>query len=214
MGLARGFLLANASAAVVSLWHVDDGSTAALMRIKYQQLVQGYTVPQALRLAMLRLARPRESLIAEDVADGLKEEWKRPMHWAGFLVVGAATRLPSPEGVGVGGASGAAAEAESVVAAKPFENMDVNEVYELVKSIGIGYAEAADALKENSVDGRTLMSAGFDQYLTMGIAEGGLGLKPMQKMRLKTEIEQFCTREGVRGGGASGVAAEAESAVQ
>ena len=94
VGLARGFLLANASATVVSLWSVDDGSTAALMRIKYQQLAQGCTVPQALRLAMLRLARPRESLIAEDVADGLKEEWKRPMHWAGFLVVGAATRLP------------------------------------------------------------------------------------------------------------------------
>ena len=24
----------------------------------------------------------------------MEEEWKRPMHWAGFLVVGAATRLP------------------------------------------------------------------------------------------------------------------------
>jgi hypothetical protein len=35
-----------------------------------------------------------EAFLAEDVADGLKEEWKRPMHWAGFLVVGAATRLP------------------------------------------------------------------------------------------------------------------------
>jgi hypothetical protein len=189
VGLARGFLLANASAAVVSLWSVDDGSTAALMRIKYQQLAQGCTVPQALRLAMLRLARPCESLIAEDVADGLKEDWKRPMHWAGFLVVGAATRLPSPEGVGVGGASGVAAEAESVVAAKPFKKWDVNEVYELVKSIG--FAEAAEVIKKNSVDGKTLISAGFDQFLTMGIAEGGLGLTPMQKERLKTEIEQF-----------------------
>ena len=65
--------------------------------------------------------------------------------------------------------------------------MDVNEVYGLVKSIG--YAEDADAIKENSVDGKILISAGFDQYLTMGIAEGGLGLKPMQI--LKTEIEQF-----------------------
>ena len=35
-----------------------------------------------------------EAFLAEDVADGLEEEWKRPMHWAGFLVVGAATRLP------------------------------------------------------------------------------------------------------------------------
>jgi hypothetical protein len=130
-----------------------------------------------------------EAFLAEDVADGLEEEWKRPMHWAGFLVVGAATRLPSPEGVGGGGASGVAAEAESVVAVKPFEKWDVNEVYELVKSIG--FAKAAEVLKENYVDGRTLMSAGFDQYFTMGIADGGLGLTFMEKERLTTEIEEF-----------------------
>ncbi len=100
------------------------------------------------------------------------------------------------------------------MAAKPFEKWDVNEVYGLVKSIGMAYAEAADAIKKNSVDGTTFMSAGFDQYLTMGIAEGGLGLKPMQKMRLKYEIEKFSSPEGVRGGGARGVAAEAESVVQ
>ena len=51
------------------------------------------------------------AFLARDVADGLDQEWKRPIHWAGFLVVGAATRLPSPEGVGGGGASGVAAEA-------------------------------------------------------------------------------------------------------
>ncbi len=38
------------------------------------------------------------------------------MHWAGFLVVGASTHLPSPEGVGGGDASVVVAEAESVVA--------------------------------------------------------------------------------------------------
>ena len=57
VGLTRGFLLAGAAAAVVSLWSVDDGSTAALMVHMYQHLVKGCTVPQALRLAMLRLAR-------------------------------------------------------------------------------------------------------------------------------------------------------------
>jgi CHAT domain-containing protein len=97
VGLARGFLLAGAAATVVSLWSVDDGSTAALMEHMYQHLVKGCTVPQALRLAMLRLAR-RPSLdqpVSEhDVADGLQEAWRRPMHWAGFLVMGASTRLP------------------------------------------------------------------------------------------------------------------------
>ena len=57
MVLSRGFLLANASATVVSLWSVDDRSTAALMSIKYKHLAQGCTVPQALQLAMLGLAR-------------------------------------------------------------------------------------------------------------------------------------------------------------
>jgi CHAT domain-containing protein/tetratricopeptide (TPR) repeat protein len=62
VGIARGFLLANASAAVVSLWSVDDGSTAALMRNKYKHLVEGCTVPKALRLAMLHLARRPDRL--------------------------------------------------------------------------------------------------------------------------------------------------------
>ena len=29
-----------------------------------------------------------EAFLADDLTDGLKEEWKRPMHWPGFLVVG------------------------------------------------------------------------------------------------------------------------------
>ncbi len=87
VGLARGFLFANASATVASLWSVHDGSTAALMSIKYSHLAQGCTVPQALRLAMLCLAR-------SNPADGLPEAWTKPYHWAGFLVVGATTRLP------------------------------------------------------------------------------------------------------------------------
>ena len=35
-----------------------------------------------------------EVFVSKDVAAGLKPAWKRPMHWAGFLVVGATTRLP------------------------------------------------------------------------------------------------------------------------
>ena len=35
-----------------------------------------------------------EVFVSKDVAAGLKPAWKRPMHWAGFLVVGASTRLP------------------------------------------------------------------------------------------------------------------------
>jgi CHAT domain-containing protein len=102
VGLARGFLVAGAAATVVSLWSVDDGSTSALMQCTYKHLAAtGCTVPEALRLAMLQLARrcPAEDKEApgpQPQPDGeeLCEEWKRPMHWAGFLVVGASTRLP------------------------------------------------------------------------------------------------------------------------
>jgi CHAT domain-containing protein len=86
---SRGFLFANASDTVVSLWSVDDESTAVLMSIKYKYLAEGCTVPQALRLTMLRLARCNP-------ADGLSEEWKQPYYWAGWVVVGATTRLPLP----------------------------------------------------------------------------------------------------------------------
>jgi CHAT domain-containing protein len=121
VGLSRGFLLANASAAVVSLWSVDDGSTAALMRIKYAHLAEGCTVAQALRLAMLRLARrpphklgqkqtrdraagaapaplshasPTSEASQDAHCEELDEAWKQPIHWAAFLVVGATTTLP------------------------------------------------------------------------------------------------------------------------
>jgi CHAT domain-containing protein len=87
------------------------------MRIKYSYLAQGCTVPQALRLAMLRLARrPPHKLgkhqtrvhaagaqVSDDSesseasqdgnCDELEETWKQPYHWAAFLVVGATTSL-------------------------------------------------------------------------------------------------------------------------
>ena len=45
------------------------------------------TVAQALRLAMLHLLRRR---VDERSDNG---DWRRPVFWAGFLVVGATTRL-------------------------------------------------------------------------------------------------------------------------
>jgi CHAT domain-containing protein len=67
------------------------------MEFMYQHLVEGCTVPPALRFAMLRLARRPaiyQPVSEQDVAHGLQEAWRRPMHWAGFLVLGASTCLP------------------------------------------------------------------------------------------------------------------------
>jgi len=83
VGLARGFLFAGAAATVVSLWSVDDGSTAALMKEMYKHLKDGRTTAQALQLAMLHL-----------LESGRDSRWRQPLYWAAFLVVGANTRLP------------------------------------------------------------------------------------------------------------------------
>ena len=45
----------------------------------------------------------------------------------------------------------------------------------------IGFTDAATVLAQNHVDGKTLCSA--------EISNGGLGLTPMQKARLKEEIK-------------------------
>ena len=63
---------------------------------------------------------------------------------------------------------------------------------ELVR--GIGFTDAARVLAENRVDGKTLCSADFDCLLTKDMSEGGLGLTPMQKVRLKREIETATQR--------------------
>ena len=42
-------------------------------------------------------------------------------------------------------------------------------------------------LGRNCIVGKTLCSADFDCFFTMDVGDGGLGLKPMQKARLKKE---------------------------
>lgn len=65
---------------------VDDESTSVLMKQMYRHLMDGRTtVAQALRLAMLHLLR--------HPVTGPSPHWRRPKFWAGFLVVGATTRL-------------------------------------------------------------------------------------------------------------------------
>jgi hypothetical protein len=70
---------------------------------------------------------------------------------------------------------------------KKAEEWSVAEVCEMVRRIG--FADAAKILEENCIDGKTLCSADFDCFLTIDVGDGGLGLKPMQKARLKKEID-------------------------
>jgi CHAT domain-containing protein len=72
IGLARGFFAAGAPSLLVSLWTVDDASTADLMRTFYAQLQTGARPAVALRTAQLaiRAAHPH------------------PFFWSPFVLLG------------------------------------------------------------------------------------------------------------------------------
>ena len=80
VGLSRSFLAAGAGAVVSSLWSIRDKSTRILMSHFYCALRQGCAAPKAMQLAMIALIEGDEDKAA-------------PVHWGGFMVVGASTYL-------------------------------------------------------------------------------------------------------------------------
>ncbi|MEM6337214.1 MAG: tetratricopeptide repeat protein, partial [Bacteroidota bacterium] len=74
IGLTRGFLFAGAENVMVSLWQVDDASTAQLMETFYSRLLSGLPKATALREA-------KQALIASD------PRYARPYFWSTFVLV-------------------------------------------------------------------------------------------------------------------------------
>ena len=72
VGLARGFFQAGAASVVVSLWAVDDASTAGLMRRFYAHLESGRGPAAAMRLAQIEM----------------RSRYPHPYYWAPFVVMG------------------------------------------------------------------------------------------------------------------------------
>jgi tetratricopeptide (TPR) repeat protein len=72
VGLARGFFQAGAASLVVSLWAVDDASTASLMQRFYAYLEAGFGPASAMRQAQMELRRA----------------YPHPYYWAPFLTIG------------------------------------------------------------------------------------------------------------------------------
>ncbi len=79
IGLTRAFMYAGAPSVLVSLWSVDE-STAALMKIFYQNLKEGMSKAEALRQAKLKLIPTRENGMS----------FSHPFLWAAFVLVGEA----------------------------------------------------------------------------------------------------------------------------
>jgi CHAT domain-containing protein/Tfp pilus assembly protein PilF len=73
LGLTRAFQYAGARSVLASLWAVDDGRTADLMKSFYRHLRSGESKDMALRAAQLHMIRSPAS---------------HPYHWAGFQLVG------------------------------------------------------------------------------------------------------------------------------
>ncbi|HEV3041661.1 MAG TPA: CHAT domain-containing tetratricopeptide repeat protein [Candidatus Angelobacter sp.] len=74
IGLTRAFLYAGSKRVVSSLWKVDDGATAELIRHFYQYVHDGKDPGEALRLAQKDLSQNRQ--------------WRHPYFWAGFILQG------------------------------------------------------------------------------------------------------------------------------
>ena len=77
IGLTRAFMYAGSPSVLVSLWSVDE-STAALMKIFYQNLKDGMSKAEALRQAKLKLIHTRENGMS----------FAHPFLWAAFVLVG------------------------------------------------------------------------------------------------------------------------------
>lgn len=76
LSLARSFMQAGVPSALVSLWKVNDYSTAAIMERFYRHLKAGKPTAEALRLA-------KQSYLAETSA-----HIAHPMYWAAFVAIG------------------------------------------------------------------------------------------------------------------------------
>ena len=72
LGLMRGFLYAGARSLLLSLWNVNDESTAALMTDFYRKWKEDTSKSAALRSAML----------------AVREQFPNPFYWAPFFLVG------------------------------------------------------------------------------------------------------------------------------
>jgi CHAT domain-containing protein len=76
MSLARSFMYAGTPSLVVSLWEVNDLSTAAIMQLFYQNLAKGMTKDEALRQVKLAFIQEVDGDIAH------------PIFWSAFVVLG------------------------------------------------------------------------------------------------------------------------------
>ena len=88
LGLMRAFLSGGAASVVLTLWAVEDHSTAQIMESFYRQMAANRNKGESLRHAQLQFIR-KES----DQADQQLDYYAHPYFWAPFFLVGDAGPL-------------------------------------------------------------------------------------------------------------------------
>ena len=100
--LGFGYLMqqAGATAAIASLWSVDDGGTQALMNAFYRALQENTTKAEALRQAQLALISGDYRAVGEERGDAIElvfaqslpseveQHLSHPYYWAPFILIG------------------------------------------------------------------------------------------------------------------------------
>lgn len=76
MTLSRGFLYSGVPSLVISLWNVNDQSSAGIMENFYKYLKEGYSKDESLRRSKLDYLRSADNITAN------------PYYWASFVNVG------------------------------------------------------------------------------------------------------------------------------
>ena len=76
LSLARSFMYAGTPSLVVSLWPVNDGSTAIIMELFYENLTAGMTKAEALQQAKLSYLKNVQGLVSH------------PAFWSPFIQLG------------------------------------------------------------------------------------------------------------------------------
>lgn len=81
MSLARAFLYAGCPSIIMTLWNVEDASSASIMVEFYRNIKNGFSKDEALR-------RAKSKYISE--ADPMKAH---PYYWLGYVSIGKQTPL-------------------------------------------------------------------------------------------------------------------------
>lgn len=102
IGLSRAFIYAGTPAIIVSLWPVEDASTALLMTRLHQYYSAGYGIQEALAFAQRDLINNNftptvergtnavvwENALKYEIESGNKSKSGNPFYWAPFILIG------------------------------------------------------------------------------------------------------------------------------